>query len=177
MAKARNLAQLKSELPIVGYSVTYLGGVLGMIEAYVGEDRFREGVRLHMKRFANGVATSDDFFKSLAEGAKAPEIADALRSFTDQPNAPLVTATRECRDNKPVIKLSQSTYRPLGSTLPDRQWTIPICVTATAANGAPDRACILMREPAAELALPQASCSVPSSRRQTPSLPPPLQTA
>lgn len=134
------------------------GGVLGMIEAYVGEERFRDGVRLHMKRFANGVATSDDFFKSLAEGAKAPEIADALRSFTDQPNAPLVTATKECRDNKPVIKLSQSTYRPLGSTLPDRTWTIPICVTATDAKGSSSRACTLTRDSSTELALPEASC-------------------
>ena len=142
-------------------AITYSkgGGVLGMIEAYVGEDRFREGVRLHMKRFANGVATSDDFFTSLAEGAKAPEIADALRSFTDQPNAPLVTATKECRDNKPVIKLSQSTYRPLGSTLPDRLWNIPVCVAATAGNGASSRACTLIREPTAELALPDAACA------------------
>jgi len=36
------------------------GGVLDMFESFLGEDKFRDGVRLHMKRYADDVATGDD---------------------------------------------------------------------------------------------------------------------
>jgi len=44
------------------------GGVLSMFESYLGEEAFQKGVRLHMERYADNVATGDDFFKSIAEG-------------------------------------------------------------------------------------------------------------
>ena len=48
-------------------SITYQkgGSVLSMFETYLGEDRFREGIRVHMRRFADGVADVDDFMESL----------------------------------------------------------------------------------------------------------------
>jgi len=36
------------------------GGVLDMFESYVGEEAFQKGVRLHMERYADDVATGDD---------------------------------------------------------------------------------------------------------------------
>jgi alanyl aminopeptidase len=53
-------------------SITYRkgGGVLSMFESFVGEEAFRDGVRLHMKRYADDVATADDFFESIAEDRK-----------------------------------------------------------------------------------------------------------
>jgi len=45
------------------------GGVLDMFESFLGEDKFRDGVRLHMKRYADDVATGDDFFQSTYSGA------------------------------------------------------------------------------------------------------------
>ena len=38
------------------------GGALDMFESYVGEEKFRDGVSLHMERYADDVATGDDFF-------------------------------------------------------------------------------------------------------------------
>jgi len=46
------------------------GGVLSMFESFVGEEKFRDGVRLHMERYADGVATGDDFFQSIADGSR-----------------------------------------------------------------------------------------------------------
>src|SRR5688500_12698376 len=42
------------------------GAVLSMFESYLGEERFREAVRLHMRKFARGSATSIDLMHSLA---------------------------------------------------------------------------------------------------------------
>ena len=56
-------------------SITYRkgGGVLSMFESFVGEEAFRDGVRLHMERYADDVATGDDFFRSIADGSGNPE--------------------------------------------------------------------------------------------------------
>ncbi|MEQ9563279.1 MAG: M1 family metallopeptidase, partial [Woeseiaceae bacterium] len=41
-------------------------GVLAMLERYVGEDRFQDGIRLHMDRHHDGTATAEDFISSVA---------------------------------------------------------------------------------------------------------------
>ena len=107
------------------------GGVLSMFESYLGEDKFRDGVRLHMQRFANDVATTDDFMRSLADGSGKPEVVPAFRSFIDQPGVPLVTAKVTCEGDKATVTLKQSRFRPLGSSVePGQQWQIPACVRA-----------------------------------------------
>jgi aminopeptidase N len=55
------------------------GGVLSMLERYVGEDRFQAGVRLHIERHTDGTATAEDFIQSLAEGSERTEI-EAIRT-------------------------------------------------------------------------------------------------
>jgi len=104
------------------------GGVLSMFESYLGEEKFRDGVRLHMKRYADGVATGDDFFASIADGSGDANVVPAMKSFVDQPGLPLVTGTLTCSGGKTEVKLSQSRYAPLGSkTKQGQTWQIPVC--------------------------------------------------
>jgi len=116
------------------------GGVLSMFESYLGEDRFREGVRLHMERYADGVATGDDFFQSIADGSEDENIVDAMKSFVDQPGLPLVSAKPMCNapeaqmgpdaqtEKVTQFALQQSRYAPLGSKTRQGQiWQIPVC--------------------------------------------------
>ena len=120
------------------------GGVLSMFESYLGEDRFRNGVRLHMQRFRHGVATTDDFMRSLADGGDDPGVVPAFRSFIDQPGVPLLTAALRCDDGKATVALNQSRYRPLGSKIePDQQWQIPVCVRSLGAD-ASSKHCTLL---------------------------------
>ncbi len=109
------------------------GGVLSMFESYVGEEKFRDGVRLHMDRYADDVATGDDFFKSIADGSGNPDVVDAMKSFVDQAGLPLVSGSLYCSDEvckKPSIVLKQSRYAPLGSKTNQGQvWQIPVCAT------------------------------------------------
>jgi alanyl aminopeptidase len=113
-------------------SITYRkgGGVLAMFESFLGEEAFRKGVQTHLKRFADGVATADDFMQSLADGSGRPDVVPAFRSFIDQPGVPLIIVSLDCRvPDAPVLHVHQDRYRPLGSPIEgNSQWQIPLGV-------------------------------------------------
>ena len=101
------------------------GGVLSMFESYLGEEKFRDGVRLHMKRYADDVATGNDFFQSIADGSGDATVVEAMKSFVDQPGLPLV----KLEANGASLNVAQSRYAPLGSkTRQGQSWQIPVVV-------------------------------------------------
>lgn len=135
-------------------------GVLSMLERYVGEDRFRAGVRLHMQRHTDGVATSEDFIKSLAEGSERTEIGAAFTSFIEQPGVPLISLTVSCEAGQnPRLELSQSRYAPLGSSIDAdaSSWQVPVCLSFLAA-GERDSTCLLLDQKQQSVALDTNSC-------------------
>jgi aminopeptidase N len=110
-------------------SITYQKGaqVLSMVESYLGEEKFAQGIQLHLDRYQHGNASADDFFRSLSEAAADPKIIAAMRSFIDQTGVPLVTVTRAGQG----LSLTQQRYRPLGIGPGTAQtWKIPLCVAA-----------------------------------------------
>ncbi|MBK5921971.1 hypothetical protein CCR80_13100 [Rhodothalassium salexigens] len=120
------------------------GGVLEMFESFLGEAAFRDGVRLHMERFAHDVADVNDFMASLAEGADRPDVVEAFESFLYQKGVPLVTASANCTDGSATVSLSQRRYLPMGSDAEaDQQWQIPVCV-AYGGDGERGKACALL---------------------------------
>ncbi len=129
------------------------GGVLAMFESYLGEENFQKGVRLHMKRFEDDVATADDFFQSMADGSGNAKLVPALKSFVDQHGLPLVSGQLSCTANSCKVDLSQSRYAPLGSTITQGQsWHIPVC--ARYGNGSEiKKTCTLMTGKTAVLSL------------------------
>lgn len=114
------------------------GQVVAMIAAYLGEEKFRDGVRLHMQRYHHGNATTDQFFDSLASAAHDPRVLESLRSFVDQQGVPLVTLKRD----GDALTATQSRYAYFGSNLPATQWIVPVCVRRTAV-----RSCTLLDKP------------------------------
>jgi len=135
------------------------GGVLSMFESYVGEDAFQKGVRLHMDRYADSVATGDDFFQSIADGSGNPDVVSAMKSFVDQPGLPLVKAQIFSDQAKGTgaftgIVLGQSRYAPLGSQIKQGQsWEIPVCI-AYGQNGTVGKTCTLLDENETEMRIP-----------------------
>ncbi len=108
-------------------SITYGKGghVVAMIAGYMGDERFRDGVRRYMAAHMYGSATSTQFFTAVAEAAGDPRIVPAMQSFTDQQGVPLVTFARGKRG---AWTASQSRYTRLGSTAPETRWGIPLCI-------------------------------------------------
>jgi hypothetical protein len=126
-------------------------GVIGMVESYLGEDRFQRGVRLHLNRHAHGTATARDFFAAMAEASGEPSIIQAFQSFVDQPGLPFVAVTR---GTDGALKLEQSRYRPLGSDAAGGEpppWHIPFCADFYA-GGPPTKQCTLLNARTATLA-------------------------
>ena len=135
------------------------GGVLSMFESFVGEEAFKKGVRLHMERYADDVATGDDFFQSIADGSGNPKVVRAMKSFVDQPGLPLVKAEIYTEHSKGAgaftgVFLSQSRYAPLGSKIDQGQnWQIPVCI-AYGLNGETGKTCTLLDENDTQIKIP-----------------------
>jgi len=143
-------------------AITYQkgAGVLSMLERYVGEDRFRAGVRLHMQRHRDGVANAEDFIESLAEGSERKEIGTAFTSFIEQPGVPLISLSVSCEvGRKPRLELSQSRYAPLGSPIDAdaSTWQVPVCLSFVAA-GERDSTCTLLSRKQRSVTLDADSC-------------------
>jgi len=100
------------------------GQVVAMIAAYLGDEKFRDGVRLHLKRYAYGNATTDQFFGSLADASHDARVLEALKSFVDQQGVPVVRVERTAGG----LSVSQKRYALLGTELPQQSWIIPLCV-------------------------------------------------
>jgi aminopeptidase N len=125
-------------------SITYLkgGGVLSMVESWLGGEAFRDGVRLHLRRHEHGSATSDQFFAALAESARQPVVVEAFRSFVDQPGVPLVSLEATASGD---WRATQQRYRPVGSRLESGQlWKMPLCVRGGAGDPSTTPSCSLL---------------------------------
>jgi alanyl aminopeptidase len=136
------------------------GGVLAMLERYVGEENFQKGIRLHMDRHADGSANAEDFIASVAEGSGVGEIDAAFKSFIGQPGVPLVSAEVICDEGqKPRLEVSQSRYAPLGSSIDAgaSEWLIPMCVSYDA-DGGRKSTCAMLRESRQTIQLETETC-------------------
>ena len=114
------------------------GGVLAMFEAYLGEDAFREGIRVHMARYADGVADVNDFMSSLAVGSGKLEVVEAFNSFILQPGIPTLDVQVICAAPEgDHLKVTQSRYAPLGSAIDAdaSTWTIPFAARLSGPAG------------------------------------------
>ena len=116
--------------------ITYEKGaaVLGMFEAFVGEDTFRNGMRAYIREHRFGNASADDLIDAIAKAAdKGANFKQAFASFLNQSGVPMVTTKLDCSGKQPVLKLAQSRYLPLGSTgSAQRTWGVPMCVRTPA---------------------------------------------
>ncbi|HET8541263.1 MAG TPA: M1 family metallopeptidase [Anaeromyxobacter sp.] len=81
------------------------GAVLRMIEGYLGEERFREGIRLYMRRHAKGNAVADDLWGALGEASREP-VVELANAWIREPGFPLVRVERAGR----TLRLEQRRF-------------------------------------------------------------------
>ena len=136
------------------------GGVLQMLERYIGAESFRAGIRLHLDRHADGVATAEDFIESIAEGSDRTEIEQAFKTYIEQPGVPLLGVALDCNNPaSPALDVTQSRYAPLGSQIDANasRWHIPMCVSYVT-GGARKSQCSLLSERRQTIRLEAESC-------------------
>jgi aminopeptidase N len=116
--------------------ITYSKGeaLLRMLEAYLGEDVFRQGIRAYMKSHAYSNATAADLWNALksASGKKVPDIA---ADWIEKPGFPLVSVTAACdASGGRSVTLRQKRFLLNGGSANATAWQVPLQIrTGTAA--------------------------------------------
>lgn len=153
----RAVGDIESAFDAIAYSKG--GAVLTMFERWIGEDRFRDGVRAYMKAHARGSATSADFLGAL-EQASTTEVGGKFRAYLEQAGVPVVHVALDCaRGAPPTVRLRQQRLVEFGAQAPDDRWPIRACVRyGGAGKGAAKEACTDFAEAEATIPLDTKTC-------------------
>jgi aminopeptidase N len=125
--------------------ITYHKGqsFLRMLESFLGENVFRDGIRKYIAAHKYSNSTTADLWNALGEASGKP-VVDIAAGWTQQPGFPLVNVGRD--GNK--ILLTQERFTVHSQNAPPLQWQIPL--TYAAVGGEP--ATLLMTGKTAEVA-------------------------
>jgi puromycin-sensitive aminopeptidase len=91
-AEIRNAEEATESFDAITYEKG--GAILRMIESYLGEDAFRDGIRLYMRQHREANATADDLWGALAEASGQP-IVPLANGWIRQTGFPLLTVKEE----------------------------------------------------------------------------------
>jgi aminopeptidase N len=103
------------------------GAVIGMVENYLGEEVFRQGVHNYLQAHLYANATAEDFWNAQTANSHLP-VDTIMSSFVTQPGVPLLTLSEKQAGGVPItqirfflsVEASRSGVRP--------QWTVPVCL-------------------------------------------------
>jgi aminopeptidase N/puromycin-sensitive aminopeptidase len=123
-AEASTPAEINEMFDGIAYGKA--GAVLGMVEHYLGEETFRQGVHNYLTAHLYRNATAEDFWG--AQTATSHKPVDAImKSFVEQPGVPLVTLSAV---HGASVAVAQSRFflATNASNKTAQQWTIPVCL-------------------------------------------------
>jgi puromycin-sensitive aminopeptidase len=126
------------------------GAVLRMLEGFLGADRFRDGIRLYMRRHREANATADDLWSALGEASGQPILAMA-NGWIRQTGYPLVSVSLERDGAGTFINLQQRRFfaepgaAARGS---DTRWLVPVVLRFRDATGVKEQPVLLAGESA-----------------------------
>jgi aminopeptidase N len=104
-------------------AITYAKGaaVIKMLEAYVGEDAWRTGVRNYMRKHAYGNTVTDQLWDEI-DAVSPRKIRDIAHGFTLQAGVPLVRVTPDGAG----LKLTQDRFGLDDASKTPRTWRVPV---------------------------------------------------
>lgn len=110
--------------------ITYAKGqaVIGMLEATLGPDVFRKGIRSYMAKYKYGNTVTDKLWTELSAAAGKP-VAQIAHDFTLQGGVPLVTLTgSRCVDGTTTATLTQGRFGLDAASKAPQTWHVPLVV-------------------------------------------------
>jgi aminopeptidase N len=125
--------------------ITYKKGqsFIRMLESFLGEDVFRDGIRRYIAAHKYSNSTTVDLWNALAEASGKP-VGEIAASWTERPGFPVVKVKRGDNGN---VSLSQERFTVNFKNAPPLQWKIPL--TYSVVGQTPTS--LLMTNKAAEL--------------------------
>ena len=134
--------QINEVFDAIAYDKT--AAVLRMIEAYVGREPFRKAVSSYLTKFSYANAAGEDFWTEVARVTGRP-VDRIMRSYVEQPGAPVLTIRNSCAGSTSEIAITQSRFVGSSGAMPPAQtWTVPACFKT--GDGAPRCELITARE-------------------------------
>ena len=121
--------------------LTYEKGasVLRMLEQYLGADRFRDGIRLYLRRHEYANAETTDLWDALEDSTKEPARA-LMDSWIFQAGYPLISVERKTG----ALILSQRIFRYLqDGDNPERKFHVPVFLRAGTKQGTVNQTVLL----------------------------------
>ncbi|MGA8889989.1 MAG: M1 family metallopeptidase, partial [Anaeromyxobacteraceae bacterium] len=118
-AEVRNPEDMGEAFDLITYEKG--GAVLRMVEAWLGEDAFRRGIRLYMRRFARGNAVADDLWAALGEASGQP-VLQLANAWIRTPGFPLLSLSREGSR----VRLSQRRFLSAPGAREPGTWPVPV---------------------------------------------------
>ncbi|MGA6925733.1 MAG: M1 family metallopeptidase [Desulfosarcina sp.] len=122
--------------------------ILRQLEAWIGPDHFKSGLRRYLTDFAYGCAASHHLWESLSASSGMP-VAELMRNWITQPGFPVITVER--KENTLSLRQQRFTYQHNDSS---QTWLVPITVNATTADGKVERQTVLLKQKQTDIALP-----------------------
>ena len=110
-------------------AITYTKGqsFLRMLEAYLGEEPFRKGIRNYMAKHQYSNTTTADLWAAL-EHASGKPVEKLASDWTTQPGFPLLKVEQACENGKRRVTLSQEQFRLDEPAAEKRLWNVPVQV-------------------------------------------------
>jgi len=117
----------ESEAAIAFDRITYQKGaaIVRMIENYVGDNAFREGIRSYIKEHAYSNATTEDLWQAL-ERQSGKQVSSIARSYTEQPGLPLISVDEKCDGAQRSLALKQERFTIYYPDAAQELWLVPI---------------------------------------------------
>ena len=108
-----------------GLKLAYQKGqsVLSMVEEWIGQDTFQQGMRQYMNKYRWGNAEAADLWNTLSE-VSGKDVAAVLKSFTEQSGYPLLTIKVQGNN----LEISQQRFANAGVDAPPQTWTLPVFI-------------------------------------------------
>src|SRR5438094_890987 len=104
--------------------ITYKKGqsFLRMLESFLGDDVFRDGIRRYIAAHEYSNSTTADLWNALSEASKKP-VGEIAAAWTEQPGFPVVKVKRE---GEGKIRLTQERFTVNFKNAPALEWKIPL---------------------------------------------------
>ena len=116
-------------------SISYSKGasVIRMLEAYLGEEPFREGINLYLRRHELANATTADLWVALAEASGQP-VTEVMDSWTRQTGYPYLNVGVERGEDGASVSMTQRRFAYEAILAEDREdetlWRIPVSIAS-----------------------------------------------
>ncbi len=158
--EVRNAQQASERFDAISYEKG--AAVLRMIERYLGEDVFRDGVRAYLRRYAEKNATADDFWRELDE-ASGQDVSRIAHAWIKEPGHPLLSCDARSEDGALRVRISQRRCYADPSAAPSAQrWPVPVVLKFRTGAGVREQR-VLVEAAGAEVTLPGATWYFPNA--------------